>query len=184
MQVYVHIYIHSQGPWAPGPAPLSSAARPVMCPRDLCAAGAAPASAAQRKRWSACDWGAPRPSAQRDSRAGALSARDPGRQKNERAHWAHWVGSAYRGISLLRLGRSFLSRPREGRACNPHEVRAQASEQPHTVRTDRGVGRRADWVRRTWRGLSGLQSGSRRAGRSDPLPLQCDGESGVHSPFR
>jgi hypothetical protein len=51
------------------------------------------------------------------------------------------------------------------------------------VRTDRGAGRRADRVRRTWRGLSGLRSGSRRAGRSDLLPLQCDGESGVHSPF-
>ena len=137
-----------------------------MCPRDLCAAGAAPASAAQRKRWSASDWGAPRPSAQRDSRAGALSARDPGRQKNERAHWAHSVGSAY----LPRLARSSLSRPREGRACNPHEVRAQASEQPHTSPNgQRGwMTGRSGAAHLAWAERSAERETSRRAWRSAP----------------
>ena len=101
----------------------------VLAKRVLRAADACERSASDG---SASDWGAPRHSAQRDSRAGALSARDPGRQKNERAHWAHWVGSAYHSISLLRLGRCFLSRPQRAGACNPHEVSAQASEQPHT----------------------------------------------------
>ena len=54
---------------------------------------------------------------------------------------------------------------------------------PHKSERTEGAGRRADRVRRTWRGLRGLQSGSARAGRSD-LPLQCDGENGFYSPFR
>ena len=55
---------------------------------------------------------------------------------------------------------------------------------PHKSERPEGMDDGADRVRRTWRGMHGRQSGSRRAGRSDLLPLQCDGESGVHSPFR
>ena len=87
---------------------------------------------------------------------------------------AHWVGSAYRSSSLG-LAVSFRSRPHGG-ACDRQEVSAKASEQPHTSpsRTDGDAGRRADRVRRTWRGR---RSGSLRAGRGCRLPrllLQCD----------
>jgi hypothetical protein len=62
---------------------------------------------------------------------------DTGRQKNERAHMAHWVGSAYRSFSLW-FAPSFVSRRQRAGACTTRKCNIERATR---VRTDGRAGR-------------------------------------------
>jgi hypothetical protein len=139
------------GPWGAG----TCAARTFCAARNgpVRSRGRMPGACkrAQRKRWDASDWGAPRHSAH--------CRQVTRRQKDERA--TGHTGSGRRTASAV------LGSPRSFSAGSNAPVPVPPGS------PDGRAGRRADRVRRTWRGLRGLRSGSLRAGRL-ALPLQCD----------